>query len=95
MAELPPKAPLMKPTAKAAPKKTTTDRDYGTLHQKLRKLVLQARPMCEHKGTGCTGWSTIAHHLRRPATSTADYQAVCRHCHTTHIHAYGRVQSEE
>lgn len=55
-----------------------TRSDYGTQHQKLREIVLAENPFCVR----CrVRFSCHAHHLKYPATSTADYEALCPECH--------------
>jgi hypothetical protein len=63
---------------KKVPMKNPPRPQYGSDHQRLRELVLDRNPICQHCDKA---FSVHAHHLRYPATSTADYRAVCRACH--------------
>jgi 5-methylcytosine-specific restriction endonuclease McrA len=51
---------------------------YGTLHQKLRPVVLARNPICQ----ACeNALSEEADHLVYPALTADDYQALCKPCH--------------
>lgn len=82
MSDLPPTAKrlnLHKPKQTPRPDR----QHYGGLHQKLRRQLIEQRPLCEAKIEGvCTGWSTEAHHLVYKQNMTlSDYMAVCAECH--------------
>ncbi len=62
-------------------KLTTAERDYGSNHERYRTQVMQEHPLCQYRGTDCTGFSEHAHHLVRPATGPESYMAVCEKCH--------------
>lgn len=79
MSDLPPTAPRLRMNEPPRPKKPRPQ--YGVLHQRLRRLLLEERPLCEAQLEGCTGWSEEAHHKVYPATTTADYLATCKSCH--------------
>lgn len=52
---------------------------YGTIHQKLRQQVLDNNPFCVR----CrVRFSEHAHHLVYPATCEAEYEALCKICHS-------------
>lgn len=53
-------------------------RGYDSRHRKLRLEVLALSPVCQI----CKErFSEHAHHLRYPAASVDDYQALCGRCH--------------
>jgi hypothetical protein len=56
--------------------------DYGLAYQQQRDYILKTRPICENKGTDCTGFASECHHLRYGSDLTlADYMSVCYACH--------------
>ncbi len=85
MSDYPPQAPrlkLHKPESTRRPNRE----HYGARHQRLRRMKLEAQPLCEVEGEGCTGWASEAHHLIYPAVEIEHYLSVCSHCHDHHVH---------
>ena len=61
-------------------RKTTSERGYGTAHQKLRRRVLKERPVCER----CRDrFSEHLHHRDRDPHNRAEsnLEALCKPCH--------------
>jgi hypothetical protein len=77
MAEAPKPAPRSRPARK--PRKPAARQHYGRQHGHLREQVLKKRPVCEWPG--CYRFSEHAHHLVYPATTPADYMALCAYHH--------------
>lgn len=79
---------VFKPARRPAPvrrRKTTTERGYGSEHQRQRERLLKERPLCQLCGKA---WSTDLHHIDRNPFNRADDNAlmVCEPCHHTKIH---------
>jgi 5-methylcytosine-specific restriction endonuclease McrA len=77
MPEMPKAKPPLTPPKKRS---KTADRGYGGAHQRLRKLVLEANPICQVCGNA---FSEHMHHVDHNTFNTdpANLQAVCVRCH--------------
>lgn len=85
--EMPPRVP---PRKYKRPKPSQYHRDYGKRHQALRKELLASKPICQR----CeSAWAVHAHHLRYPALSLADYEALCEPCHQAQHKKPGQTPS--
>lgn len=73
---MPPLTPRRK--AKAPPRATTTQRGYGSRHQKIRAAFLRTFPICR-----CGAWAKEMHHKDRNTSNTAasNLEALCTACH--------------
>jgi hypothetical protein len=76
-----PNKPKKVPTPKhnKPPRKKTTDRGYGHLHQMLRDILLKKYPICQICNNAL---SEEAHHLHYGKGVTLNsYLALCSKCH--------------
>lgn len=76
--QMPPLTPKRK--ANKPPRLKTTDRGYGTRHQKIRASFLKLHPICQRCGAA---WSKHLHHKDRNTsnTSASNLEALCQPCH--------------
>jgi 5-methylcytosine-specific restriction endonuclease McrA len=64
------------------PRKTTTQRGYGSHWKKVRKAKLAANPVCQMPG--CPGrFATQVHHIDHKTTNNApgNLLSTCNECH--------------
>lgn len=72
---------VKKPKSITNNRPTSTQRGYDRGHRSMRQQLLALHPVCQHCNRE---FSEHAHHLRYPARSLDDYQALCSTCHSRH-----------
>jgi 5-methylcytosine-specific restriction endonuclease McrA len=75
-----PSLPPIKPTCSKPKGKTTTERGYGTEHERQREDLLRRFPLCQRCGNA---WSYHLHHKdRNPFNRSPDnVEVLCVECH--------------
>lgn len=70
----------IKPQHTPRPRGSTTERGYGTAHQKQRKILLARHPLCQRCGQD---WSAHLHHLDHNPHNRDESNVVvlCERCH--------------
>lgn len=81
-----PKIVPTRPKATPPPRGTTTERGYGTAHQRQRARLLTQHPICQRCGND---WSKHLHHIDRD-TFNRDPSNVVMLCERCHDAEHGR-----